>query len=383
MAPLEPVTAGRKKRSPKSFVSFLSGATSGCLSTLALQPLDVVKTRMQISAAYSRSIHLQPALILEPNAGVIDTFRGIVRQDGVSGLWRGVTPSVLRNTVGVGVYFMTLNVITSQLSLPDGTLSNTATLFSGAFARSLAVVLLCPLSVIKTRMETVEYAKKYNGIIHAVRTISSQEGRRGLFSGLVPTILRDAPFSAVYMLFYLNSKEFLGRTVGLKNTRSSIVASTSPTKPSTSPSTAVSASHAQPDTQIRTSQETSSTLASQSDQSSSASSHNPPAMLMHVVNFSSGAFAGGLATLITQPLDVVKTRMQLSQHALQGHPNRYGGVYEALSRVFREEGVYGFFRGANPRFMKRILGSAITWMGFEAATQWYTKLLKRSHGGPS
>lgn len=380
MAPLEPVTAGRKKRSPKTVVSFLSGATSGCVSTLVLQPLDVVKTRMQMSAAYSRSIHLQPALILEPNAGLIKTFRAIITQDGISGLWRGVTPSVLRNTTGVGVYFMSLNAITSKLSSPDGTLSTGATLLSGAAARSLAVVLLCPLSVVKTRMETVEYSSKYNNIFHAMRTITSQEGRRGLFSGLLPTIFRDVPYSATYMLFYLRTKEFLGRAAGLKDTRSSIIS------PITSaPSVAPSSTPSSP-TKQTASQETATQAISPTGQQQPLESPSSPLtqqMVTHAVNFSSGAIGGGLATILTQPLDVVKTRMQLSQHALRGAPNRYGGLFEGISRVFREEGVYGFFRGAYPRFLKRILGSAITWMGFEAATQQYTKLLNRARRAPS
>lgn len=376
MAPLEPVTPGRKKRSPKTIVSFLSGATSGCVSTLVLQPLDVVKTRMQMSAAYSRSIHLQPALILEPNAGIIKTFRAIISQDGLSGLWRGVTPSVLRNTTGVGVYFMTLNAITSKLSSPDGTLSSGATLLSGAAARSLAVVLLCPLSVVKTRMETVEFSSKYNNVIHAMRTITFQEGRRGLFSGLLPTIFRDVPYSATYMLIYLRTKEFLGRSAGLKETRSSII---SPITNATS--TAPSSTPTSPQTQTEASK-ISATVQHQSVETVSSSSLTQQ-MLTHAVNFSSGAIGGGLATVITQPLDVVKTRMQLSQHALRGAPNRYGGLIEGASRVFREEGIYGYFRGAYPRFLKRILGSAITWMGFEAATQQYTKLMNRTRGAPS
>lgn len=331
---------------------------------------------MQMSAAYSRSIHLQPALVLEPNAGIIKTFRAIISQDGLSGLWRGVTPSVLRNTTGVGVYFMTLNAITSKLSSPDGTLSSGATLLSGAAARSLAVVLLCPLSVVKTRMETVEYSSKYNNVIHAMRTITSQEGRRGLFSGLLPTIFRDVPYSATYMLIYLRTKEFLGRSVGLKETRSSIIS------PVTNASSAApSSTPTSPQNQTEAGK-ISATVQHQSVETTSSSSLTQQ-MLTHAVNFSSGAIGGGLATVITQPLDVVKTRMQLSQHALRGAPKRYGGLIEGASRVFREEGIYGYFRGAYPRFLKRILGSAITWMGFEAATQQYTKLMNRTRGAPS
>lgn len=350
MAPLPSPSADdpkeKQQRSPKTIISFFSGATSGCISTLILQPLDVIKTRMQMSEAYNRSIRLKSALTLQSNASVFQTFRGIIRQDSVSGLWRGVTASVLRNTMGVGVYFMSLNTITARLSDEDGSLSHFATLASGATARSLAVILLCPLSVIKTRMETVEYSKQYNGILHAFRTIIAKEGPSAVYKGLFPAILRDAPFSAMYMLIYLRTKETLGNAVGLKNNRSTIMKN----------------------------------VTSQSQSSQTNSESQSPYLsqrgMTRAVNFASGACGGGLATLLTQPQDVVKTRLQLSQSNVEGCPNRYGGTWEATRRLFNEEGLYAFFRGSSPRFFKRILGSAITWMVFEEAQSFYTSLLK-------
>lgn len=351
MAPLGNVTSGKQKRAPKTFITFLSGATSGFISTLALQPLDVVKTRMQMSDAYNRSVHLQPALSLQPNSSIFETFRGIVHQDRVSGLWRGVAPSVLRNTMGVGLYFMTLNAITARLSSPDGSLSHVATLASGAGSRSLAVVLLCPLSVIKTRMETVEYSRMYNGIAHAMRTIVAQEGIGGLFSGLVPAVLRDAPFSAMYMLIYLRAKQTLGQAVGLKENRSSIMRSVAPQ---------------------------SSTNSLHLQKTEIPAKVTSTKGLTMAVNFASGAMGGGLATLLTQPQDVIKTRMQLSMRHSDGTPSRYSNVWEATRRLFNEEGLYAFFRGSSPRFLKRILGSAITWMVFEEANTLYSNILKKT-----
>lgn len=378
-----PTSTSQGKPKSSSVVSFLGGATSGCISTLTLQPFDVVKTRMQMSAAFNRSVHLQPSLILQPNANALDTFRGIVRQDRISGLWRGVTPSVLRNTIGVGLHFMTLNAITAKLSSADGTLSDLATLSSGAVARSISVILLCPLSVVKTRMETVEYASKYKDMFHAVRVIASQEGTRGLFSGLFPAIVRDAPYSAMYLYIYLRTKEVLGRAVGLKDNRSTILLNSS-NHSSASSSTCPSSS-------LPRSSSTNAAATSTDSSTTSASSTNDERTILHLnqqglkrlVNFASGALGGGLATLLTQPQDVIKTRMQLSQRSADGTPSRYNTVSEATRRVFNEEGFYGFFRGASPRFIKRILGSAIVWMVFEEVNAFFSKIVDQRSSNPS
>ncbi len=326
----------------KTLANFLGGATSGCISTLLLQPLDVIKTRMQMSSAFNRSVNLQQALSIQSNTGVWRTFRTIVAQDSIAGLWRGVVPTFVRNSLGVGLYFVTLSSITSFAAKrdsrsQDGALSNRVALFAGAFSRSFAVCMLCPLSVVKTRMETIEYANKYSGVLNALASIARKEGPRGLFAGLVPAIVRDAPYSALYMLIYLRTKQHIGALVGIKDNRSKI---------------------------------------NNSSPSNASSLPEPPNKgLLMSVNFVSGAFGGGLATLLTQPQDVIKTRMQLTQRHIKG-ANRYGTVRESARRIFAEEGMYGFFRGSSARVLKRMLGSALTWMLYEELVTYYQRMLK-------
>ena len=83
---------------------------------------------------------------------------------------------------------------------PDSPMGNGHLLHtSPGFARALASTLLCPVTVVKTRMEySGKGAIKYRDTWDALRTIARTEGPRGLFRGLVPTVMTTAPFSGGY-----------------------------------------------------------------------------------------------------------------------------------------------------------------------------------------
>lgn len=49
----------------------------------------------------------------------------------------------------------------------------------------------------------------YASVPGALRSMYETEGVRALFSGLTATLLRDAPFSGIYVMFYSQAKRAL------------------------------------------------------------------------------------------------------------------------------------------------------------------------------
>lgn len=49
----------------------------------------------------------------------------------------------------------------------------------------------------------------YVSVTGALRSVYETEGIRALFSGLTATLLRDAPFSGIYVMFYSQAKKTL------------------------------------------------------------------------------------------------------------------------------------------------------------------------------
>ncbi|XP_076871471.1 mitochondrial glycine transporter B isoform X2 [Brachyhypopomus gauderio] len=265
--------------------AFVCGSLSGTCSTLLFQPLDLVKTRLQTLQ------NMHPG---SPKVGMLSVFITVVRTERLFGLWKGVSPSFVRCVPGVGIYFSTFYTL-KQRFLQERPPSAGEAVLLGAGARCVAGIAMLPVTVIKTRFESGRY--NYISVLGALRSVCETEGPRALYSGLMATLLRDAPFSGIYVMFYSQAKKALPHEV--------------------------------------------------------SSSGLAPA-----VNFGCGVVAGILASLATQPADVVKTHMQVS-------PALYRRTGDAIRFVYAEHGVGGFFRGAVPRSLRRTLMAAMAWTVYE------------------
>jgi len=256
--------------------AFLAGSLSGTCSTLLFQPLDLVKTRVQQTG---------------PGTSLVRVISSVVSQDSVRGLWRGLVPSLVRTVPGVGLYFSSMHQM--KTSLCDGRPTALQSALIGSSARALAGSVMIPFTVIKTRFESRAF--HYSSTAHALISILRTEGLRGLTRGLGPTLVRDVPFSGLYLMFYEQLKTWVP-------------------------------------------EEVSSTQAA--------------------VHFSCGLMAGLLASLVTQPADVVKTRLQLSS----GSGLRLSG---AVLQIYSDRGLGGFTTGLVPRSLRRTLMAALAWTVYE------------------
>lgn len=61
-------------------------------------------------------------------------------------------------------------------------------------------MLLCPVTVVKTRMEYGPTS--YRSTVGAIVRIAQTERFSGLFKGLVPTLVSQVPFSALHYMIY-------------------------------------------------------------------------------------------------------------------------------------------------------------------------------------
>uniref|UniRef100_A0A3P8N9E4 Mitochondrial glycine transporter n=1 Tax=Astatotilapia calliptera TaxID=8154 RepID=A0A3P8N9E4_ASTCA len=301
--------------------AFMCGSLSGTCSTLLFQPLDLVKTRLQ-----TLQTGVQPG---SGRVGMVSVLLSVVRTERLLGLWKGVSPSFVRTIPGVGIYFSTYYSL-KQHFLQDRCPGAAEAVLLGGGARTVAGVVMLPVTVVKTRFECGRYS--YGSVIGALRSVCQTEGPAALFSGLMATLLRDVPFSGIYVMFYSQTKASLPKgKYGLRETFSS----------------------------LRT-----RNIRIWSSSWYSFKYTCWPIFLLEistspaapVANFSCGVLAGVLASLITQPADVVKTHVQVNPQLKTA---------EAIRYIYMEYGLQGFFRGAVPRSLRRTMMAAMAWTIYE------------------
>lgn len=183
-----------------------AGFFGGMASAVALQPLDLLKTRVQQA----------------PAAGIASAVKSL---GSIHEAWRGTLPSLIRTSVGASLYMGLLSKFrdiraaqsASSSSLSFGTarassilpkLSALDNVLTGAAARSIVGFIMMPITVVKVRFESNHF--NYRSIWGAIHDIArGPSGWKQLFSGYGATISRDAPYAGIYMLFYEASKDVL------------------------------------------------------------------------------------------------------------------------------------------------------------------------------
>ncbi|OBA26861.1 mitochondrial carrier [Hanseniaspora valbyensis NRRL Y-1626] len=182
----------------------------GGISSVALQPLDLLKTRKQQQ---------------NNNGAGKFIFKLGAENYKIIDLWKGTLPSFLRTSIGSALYLTTLNKLRQTISTIENKqynksttynkssnlpkISNWGNLISGSIARSAIGFLLMPLTVIKTRFESTIY--NYKSLNEAVKDIYKENKINGFFKGFGSTILRDSPYAGIYLVNYEFCKNFLNK----------------------------------------------------------------------------------------------------------------------------------------------------------------------------
>lgn len=169
----------------------LTGAASMCAES-ATFPIDMTKTRLQLQGEVG---------FMGTRHGFVGMMRSIVKNEGVKGLYAGMTPAVARHIPYTGFRAIGYEYIRKLFCGDDPSKANfLAKATSGMIAGGIGQAIAVPCDLVKVRMmgdgRLVAAGKldrpRYTGLMHAFRTIYATEGLIGMYVGCAPAIQRAA-----------------------------------------------------------------------------------------------------------------------------------------------------------------------------------------------
>lgn len=199
-------------RSPLSHV-FVAGCVAGLANTIISCPLELGKIQMQNQGVRGPG---GGAVTHSLDRGPIGVLRRIYLQRGIAGCFRGITPTILRETPSYGVYFASYDALCAALTrpgesvdaLPPGRL-----LFAGGISGMLGWISTYPTDVIKTKMQSAG-GLHYKTTWQCAVGIYRAEGVAVFGRGLVATLVRAFPTNAATLLTYTLAMRFFSCTHG-------------------------------------------------------------------------------------------------------------------------------------------------------------------------
>lgn len=316
----------------------MSSCTGAILTSLFMTPLDVVKIRLQsqqkpfrtgLYFVYNNGLmdclcvcshcnengngsvqQSQPQPRFKPwygrpghFSGTLDAFVKIARNEGITALWSGLPPTLIQSVPATVIYFTIYDNIKYTLGYNEAD-PNTKyiPIFAGASARVVAATFICPLELIRTKMQSVQLS--YREVGDAIKSSIRNAGVLSMMRGLGPSLLRDIPFSGIYWFIYEMSKSHWLQHTGNDT-------------------------------------------------------------LHFLQAFSSGALAGSTAAVITLPFDVIKTHRQIELGDSFFHDKQITSTWKLIIQLYHHKGISALFAGIVPRVIKVAPACAIMISSYE------------------
>lgn len=267
-----------------------AGAMAGAVSRTGTAPLDRMKVFMQVHSSKSNKISL------------VGGFKQMLKEGGVSSLWRGNGVNVLKIAPETAIKFMAYEQYKKLLASEAGKVKTHERFMAGSLAGATAQTAIYPMEVMKTRL-TLRKTGQYSGMFDCAKKILKKEGVKAFYKGYVPNILGIIPYAGIDLAVYES----------LKNLWLSRYAS---------------------------------------------DSANPGVLVL----LGCGTLSSSCGQIASYPLALVRTRMQ-AQASVEGSEQLPMGLM--VKKIVEKEGLFGLYRGILPNFMKVIPAVSISYVVYE------------------
>jgi len=265
------------------------GGFSSCVAETITMPVDVVKTRLQMDGSGGS---------IKQYNGSMDCAGKLVKAEGPGALFKGLPPALVRQSTYGSLRYGLYGPIKNSMGIEKGKpVPLWKKIIAGGSAGAIASAVANPTDLLKVRLQTDGMAKdaegkllpkRFNGMVHAFKTIVAEEGVLALWTGVGPTVGRATALAAAELATYDELKGTLLNT-----------------------------------------------------------GFFTPGLLLTVTT----AFGSGyVSTVVSSPFDVVKSRVMGQPMNPDGTGKLYAGMVDCFLKSSKSEGPMSLYNGFWPNF---------------------------------
>ena len=307
-------------------VEALGGLSAGIIGTVIGYPLDLVKTRMQTSALLEKTntspIPTKPTststLTPKPQQQSTNLFQvgyKILRNEGISSLYKGMTPPLISLSILNTITFTSYNYIRIQYDANRG--FDVRNFLAGFTIAPLCSTISTVEHLIKTQMQLDNvHQKRFRNSWHCLTTLVRENGGgsiRILYLGHGVNTIREGVFIGTYFYTYegmrIKLDQIFGGDPNINNTK---------------------------------------------DQKQKAAAWTIPF---------AGGLSGAWAWFVSFPLDCVKAGVQ--GQSLQNGIHKLKGMNTIFTELMKEKGWRGLYAGVTPSIMRAFIVSSSRFTAYE------------------
>lgn len=246
----------------------------------------------------------------------------VVQQDGIFGLYKGLSASLLRQATYSMTRFGAYGPVKDYITGKDKTPSAFEKIAAGMIAGAIGAIVGNPADLTMVRMQADGKAEphlryNYTSVGNGLARIVREEGVLNLWRGSQPTIVRAMLVTAAQLGAYDQFKYMLLHQWKVFDDN----------------------------------------------------------LKLHIV---ASLGAGFVAAVVTNPIDVVKTRLMNQGSAALASSNeggvRYKGMVDCFASIAKQEGLIGFYKGFTPNFLRLGPQTIMTFIFYEQFTRLYHAL---------
>lgn len=273
----------------RAALPFVNGGLAGMFATACIQPIDMIKVRLQLAGEGVKT---------GPKPTPLSVTREILAEGKVMDLYTGLSAGLLRQavytTARLGFFDTFQNMLQARAEKNGTSVTFAERGAAGLSAGGLAAMVGNPADLALIRMQSDGLKPKdqranYRSVFDALKRIAGAEGVTALWAGATPTVIRAMALNFGQLTFFAESK-----------------------------------------TQLK---------------------ERAPQLSEGQQRFGASAIAGFFASFFSLPFDFVKTRLQKQSRGPDGKLP-YSGFVDCAKKVIRDEGIMRFYRGFSTYYVR-------------------------------